>query len=69
MSDIGQLGTNVSKIPAFKGEPVLGEAKLYPIVTNGINTWGAAGEPDPSWTPTDVELKAADIAKVRFVPN
>lgn len=53
----------MSKIPPFKGEPIIGEAKLYPIVTNGINTWFDDGSPDPSWTPTDVELKAADIAK------
>ena len=65
VSDIGQLGPNVSKIPAFKGEPVLGNAKMYPIVTEGINTWFGEGSPTPSWTPSDVELKAADIAKVR----
>ena len=64
VSDIGQLGPNVSAIPAFKGEPVLGEAKIYPVVTEGINTWFHEGGPAPSWTPTDVELKAADIAKV-----
>ena len=65
VSDIGQLGPNVTKIPAFKGEPVLGNPKLYPIVTEGINNWFGEGQPGPAWTPTDLELKAADIAKVR----
>jgi len=66
VSDIGQIGPNVSKIPAFKGEPVLGNAKLYPVVTEGINNWFDQGQPSPAWTPTDLELKAADIAKVKI---
>ena len=62
-SDLPGLGGYLPQLPAFKGETVIGEKALYPIVVQGVRDWVDAGGPDPSWVPTDTEELAADIAK------